>query len=163
MYLQHSVVCNLTDKRMLTETLKLLFERDLKKLRDEIEAYEIEKNIWQVEKYINNSAGNLCLHIIGNLNWFIGAQFGATGYIRDRELEFSSTNIPKDDLLLEIDKTRSVLDNTLDKITESQLELEYPILVFDKKTTTYYFLIHLSTHLAYHLGQINYHRRLIDY
>ena len=148
---------------MLTETLKLLFERDLKKLRDEIEAYEIEKNIWQVEKNIKNSAGNLCLHLIGNLNWFIGAQLGATGYIRHRELEFSSTNIPKDDLLLEIDKTRSVLDNTLDKITESQLELEYPILVFDKKTTTYYFLIHLSTHLAYHLGQINYHRRLIDY
>jgi len=162
MYLQHSVVCNLTDKRMLTETLKLLFERDLKKLRDEIEAYKTEKNIWQVEKNIKNSAGNLCLHIIGNLNWFIGAQFGATGYIRDRELEFSSTNIPKDDLLLEIDKTRSVLDNTLDKITASQLELEYPILVFDKKTTTYYFLIHLTTHLAYHLGQINYHRRLID-
>ena len=148
---------------MLTETLKLLFERDLKKLRDEIEAYKTEKNIWQVEKNIKNSAGNLCLHLIGNLNWFIGAQLGATGYIRHRELEFSSTNIPKDDLLLEIDKTRSVLDNTLDKITESQLELEYPILVFDKKTTTYYFLIHLSTHLAYHLGQINYHRRLIDY
>ena len=75
--------------------------------------------------------------------------------IRHRELEFSSTNIPKDDLLLEIDKTRSVLDNTLDKITSNQLELEYPILVFDKKTTTYYFLIHLTTHLAYHLGQIN--------
>ena len=148
---------------MLTETLKLLFERDLKKLRDEIEAYKTEKNIWQVEKNIKNSAGNLCLHLIGNLNWFIGAQLGATGYIRHRELEFSSTNIPKDDLLLKIDKTRSVLDNTLDKITESQLELEYPILVFDKKTTTYYFLIHLSTHLAYHLGQINYHRRLIDY
>ncbi len=147
---------------MLTETLKLLFERDLKKLRVEIEAYKTEKNIWQVEKNIKNSAGNLCLHIIGNLNWYIGAQLGATGYIRHRELEFSSTNIPKDDLLLEIDKTRSVLDNTLDKITSNQLELEYPILVFDKKTTTYYFLIHLTTHLAYHLGQINYHRRLID-
>ena len=147
---------------MLTETLKLLFERDLKKLRVEIKAYKTEKNIWQVEKNIKNSAGNLCLHIIGNLNWYIGAQLGATGYIRHRELEFSSTNIPKDDLLLEIDKTRSVLDNTLDKITSNQLELEYPILVFDKKTTTYYFLIHLTTHLAYHLGQINYHRRLID-
>ena len=147
---------------MLTETLKLLFERDLKKLRVEIEAYKTEKNIWQVEKNIKNSAGNLCLHIIGNLNWYVGAQLGATGYIRHRELEFSSTNIPKDDLLLEIDKTRSVLDNTLDKITSSQLELEYPILVFDKKTTTYYFLIHLTTHLAYHLGQVNYHRRLID-
>ena len=152
----------LSKKRILTETLKLLFERDLKKLRDEIEAYKTEKNIWQVEKNIKNSAGNLCLHIIGNLNWFIGAQLGATGYIRHRELEFSSTNIPKNDLLLEIDKTRSVVDSTLDKITASQLELEYPILVFDKKTTTYYFLIHLTTHLAYHLGQIKYHRRLID-
>ena len=118
---------------MLTETLKLLFERDLKKLRHEIEAYKTEKNIWRVEKNINNSAGNLCLHIIGNLNWFIGAQLGATGYIRHRELEFSSTNIPKNDLLLEIDKTRLVLDNTLDKITAGQLELEYPIIVFDKK------------------------------
>tara|TARA_B100000989_G_scaffold275632_1_gene235323 strand:+ start:3869 stop:4312 length:444 start_codon:yes stop_codon:yes gene_type:complete len=147
---------------MLTETLKLLFERDLKKLNYEIEAYKTEKNIWQIEKNINNSAGNLCLHIIGNLNWFIGAQLGGTGYIRRRELEFSSTNIPRDNLLSEIDKTKSVLDNTLNKITASQLELEYPILVFNKKTTTDYFLIHLTTHLAYHLGQINYHRRLID-
>ena len=147
---------------MLTETLKLLFERDLKKLNYEIEAYKTEKNIWQIEKNINNSAGNLCLHIIGNLNWFIGAQLGGTGYIRRRELEFSSTNIPRDNLLLEIDKTKSVLDNTLNKITASQLKLEYPILVFNKKTTTDYFLIHLTTHLAYHLGQINYHRRLID-
>ena len=148
--------------KMLTETLKLLFERDLNKLRNEIEAYKTEKNIWQIEKNINNSAGNLCLHIIGNLNWFIGAQLGGTDYIRHRILEFSSTNIPKDNLLLEIVKTRSMLDNTLGKITSSQLELEYPILIFDKKTTTSHFLIHLTTHLAYHLGQINYHRRLID-
>ena len=148
--------------KMLTETLKLLFERDLNKLRNEIEAYKTEKNIWQIEKNINNSAGNLCLHIIGNLNWFIGAQLGGTDYIRHRDLEFSSTNIPKDNLLLEIVKTRSMLDNTLGKITSSQLELEYPILIFDKKTTTSHFLIHLTTHLAYHLGQINYHRRLID-
>ena len=148
--------------KMLTETLKLLFERDLNKLRNEIEAYKTEKKIWQIEKNINNSAGNLCLHIIGNLNWFIGAQLGGTDYIRHRDLEFSSTNIPKDNLLLEIVKTRSMLDNTLGKITSSQLELEYPILIFDKKTTTSHFLIHLTTHLAYHLGQINYHRRLID-
>ena len=86
---------------MLTETLKLLFERDLKKLRDEIEAYKTEKNIWQVEKYINNSAGNLCLHIIGNLNWFIGAQFGATGYIRgQRNLSFRQLIFQKDDFTI---------------------------------------------------------------
>ena len=147
---------------MLTETLKSIFERDLKKLRQEIEAYKTEKNLWLINKNITNSAGNLCLNIIGNLNWFIGAQLGNTGFIRNRHLEFSSTNIPKADLLIEIDKTRSMLDKTLDKITISQLELEYPILVFEQKSSTQYFLVHLTTHLAYHLGQINYHRRLLD-
>ncbi len=147
---------------MLTVTLKSLFERDLKKLKQEIETYKTERNIWRIDKDITNSAGNLCLHIIGNLNWFIGAQLGNTGYIRHRDLEFSSTNIPKDDLLMEIDRTRSMIENTLNKITASQLELEYPILVFEQKSTTQYFLVHLTTHLTYHLGQINYHRRLLD-
>lgn len=147
---------------MLIDTLKSLFERDLKKLRQEIEAYKTEKNIWKTGKNITNSSGHLCLHIIGNLNWFIGAQLGNTGYIRHRDLEFSSNNIPKVDLLLEIDKTRSMLNKTLDKITVSQLELEYPILVFEQKTSMHHFLVHLTTHLAYHLGQINYHRRLLD-
>jgi len=147
---------------MLTETLKLLFVRDLKKLSSEIEAYKKEENIWRTGQNINNSTGNLCLHIIGNLNWFIGAQLGKTGYIRQRELEFSSNNIPRSDLLIEIDKTRSMLNNSLDKITNDQLKAEYPILVFEQKTSTYYFLVHLTTHLAYHLGQINYHRQLLD-
>ncbi len=147
---------------MLKETLKLLFDRDLKKLKSEIESYNNEKNIWQIDKSITNSAGTLCLHIIGNLNWFIGAQLGNTGYIRHRELEFSSINIPRVDLIIEIDKTRLMLDNTLLNVTNDQLEADYPILVFKQKTSTYYFLIHLTTHLAYHLGQINYHRRLLN-
>jgi len=147
---------------MLKESLKLLFDRDLKKLKSEIEAYDNEKNIWQIDKSITNSAGTLCLHIIGNLNGFIGAQLGNTGYIRHRELEFSSRNIPRIDLIIEIDKTRLMLDNTLQNVTNEQLEADYPILVFKEKTSTYYFLIHLTTHLAYHLGQINYHRRLLN-
>ena len=147
---------------MLKETLQVLFDRDLKKLKSEIESYTNEINIWKTDKSIANSAGNLCLHIIGNLNWFVGAQFGKTGYIRQRELEFSSKDIPRVDLLKEIDKTMLMLDNALLKVTNDQLEAEYPILVFKQKTSTYYFLIHLTTHLAYHLGQINYHRRLLN-
>jgi hypothetical protein len=147
---------------MLTETLKLLFERDLIKLSSEIQAYKNEENIWRTNQNINNSTGNLCLHIIGNLNWFIGTQLGNTGYIRHRELEFSSKDIPRADLLIEIDKTRSILDLTLYKLKDNQLKEEYPILVFDQKISTYYFLVHLTTHLAYHLGQINYHRQLLD-
>lgn len=147
---------------MLIQTLRALFDRDLEKLKFEIEAYTTETNIWYKEKNITNSAGNLCLHLIGNLNWFIGAQLGNTGYIRQRELEFSSINIPREELLREIDMTRSMIHTVLDTLTDDQLEAQYPILVFRKEMSTYYFLVHLSTHLAYHLGQINYHRRLLD-
>lgn len=147
---------------MLIQTLKSLFHRDLKKLRDEISLYRQEENIWIVENSISNSAGNLCLHLIGNLQTYIGAEIGKTGYIRDRVAEFSLKDIPRSILLDKIDDTMTVVTNALDLLSEDQLEEIYPILVFEEKTTTAYFLVHLTTHLTYHLGQINYHRRLLD-
>lgn len=74
---------------MLIETLKALFERDLDKLIHEIESYQNESNIWITDKEISNSAGNLCLHLMGNINTYIGATIGGTNYVRNRELEFS--------------------------------------------------------------------------
>lgn len=147
---------------MLIQTLKTLFRRDLERLRQEIAAYTDESTLWFIEKGIANSAGNLCLHLIGNLNTYIGAELGKTGYIRHRELEFSLKDVPKVELLRQIDETMAVVDQALDTVSAEQLEQEYPILVFDKMTSTGYLLVHLTTHLTYHLGQINYHRRLLD-
>lgn len=147
---------------MLIENLKTIFNRDLKKLKTEIELYSAEEKIWCLEKDISNSAGNLCLHLIGNLNTYIGAEVGKTNYIRQRELEFSLKNIPRAELIKKIEETIVVIENSLDKLTDEELNSEYPTLVFSEKTTTGYFLVHLATHLAYHLGQINYHRRLLD-
>ena len=147
---------------MLTETLKTLFNRDLNKLKSEIESYKNESNLWVIDKEIANSAGNLCLHLIGNLNTYIGATLGNSRYIRNRELEFSLKDIPKQELINMIEATLTVVNQTLDKITEEQLNGEYPMLVFQEKSSTEFFLVHLTTHLAYHLGQINYHRRLLD-
>ncbi|MCX6212930.1 DinB family protein [Spirosoma sp.] len=147
---------------MLTQTLKVLFHRDLTRLRNEIAAYKREETLWQIEHGIANSAGNLCLHLIGNLNTYLGAELGKTGYVRHRDLEFSLKDIPKAELLEKVDETILVVGNALDTVTDSQLEDEYPLLVFDKPTSTGYFLVHLATHLGYHLGQINYHRRLLD-
>jgi uncharacterized damage-inducible protein DinB len=147
---------------MLIETLKKLFNRDLNKLKSEIELYKDEKKIWYIEKGIANSAGNLCLHLVGNLNHFIGAEIGKTGYVRVRELEFSSRGVSKIELISKVEETIKVVDSSLDKLKEEDLEKEYPLLVFDKKTSTEYLLVHLSSHLTYHLGQINYHRRLLD-
>lgn len=147
---------------MEIETLKALFTRDLKRLRKEIELYNNENNLWRIEKNIANSAGNLCLHLIGNLNTYIGNEIGKIDYVRNRELEFSLKNIPRKELLHKIDKTIEVILKSFDRLDESILKNQYPILVFEEKTSTEYFLIHLTTHLSYHLGQINYHRRLID-
>ncbi|MBD2754815.1 DUF1572 family protein [Spirosoma validum] len=147
---------------MLVQTLKSLFRRDLERLKQEICSYKDETKIWYVEKNIANSAGNLCLHLVGNLNTYIGAEFGKTEYIRHRELEFSLKNIPATELLIKINETITVVEKALDNVTDDQLHQEYPILVFTEKTSTEYFLVHLATHLTYHLGQVNYHRRLLD-
>jgi uncharacterized damage-inducible protein DinB len=147
---------------MLITTLQTIFNRDLNRLSEEIALYQDEKNIWLTEKSIANSAGNLCLHLIGNLNTYIGAVYGNTGYIRYRELEFSQKNIPRNELLVNIQATIDVVNNTLEKMKDIDLSADYPLLVFKEKTSTEYFLAHLTTHLAYHLGQINYHRRLLD-
>jgi len=147
---------------MLTKTLKSLFIRDLNKLKTEITTYKAESNIWIVDQTISNSAGNLCLHLIGNLNTYIGATLGGTNYIRNRPLEFSLKNIPRAELIQKIDETLTVVTTTLDLLTIEQIENEYPLLVLEEKTSTEFFLVHLTTHLTYHLGQINYHRRLLD-
>jgi hypothetical protein len=147
---------------MLIPTLKTLLSRDLEKLRDEIELYKDEKKIWVIDKSIANSAGNLCLHLIGNLNTYIGAEFGKTSYIRNRDLEFSQKDVPGNELVKKINDTIFIVNNSLDNIKNEQLSEEYPTLVFKEKTTNEYFLVHLAMHLSYHLGQINYHRRLLD-
>lgn len=147
---------------MIINTLKALFERDLKRLITEIEQYKIEDDIWKVKGQINNSAGNLCLHLVGNLNTYIGKELGRTDYIRNRDLEFSSKGIPRQQLIQKVENTIEMINKTFDNFDENLLQTEYPILVFDEKTSTEYLLVHLTTHLAYHLGQINYHRRLMD-
>ena len=147
---------------MLIDTLKTIFERDLRRLRKEIELYTDEDNLWRVERDILNSAGNLCLHLIGNLNTYIGKEIGKTVYVRNRELEFSLKNVSRIELLEKIDETIVVVNNSLDKLSQEDLLKEYPVLVFDTATSAEYLLLHLTTHLAYHLGQINYHRRLLD-
>lgn len=147
---------------MLKDTLREIFIRDLEKLKHEISLYSDEKNLWIVDKMISNCAGNLCLHLIGNLNTFIGGQFGNTGYVRQRELEFSLKDVERVELIKKIEDTLAIVDTSLANLSQSQMDSEYPLLIFEKKTTTQYFLLHLSTHLSYHLGQINYHRRMFD-
>lgn len=147
---------------MLLETLKSLFNRDLNRLKKEIESYTSEEKIWIIDKQIANSSGNLCLHIAGNLNTYIGKELGGINYIRNRDQEFSLKYIPRTELVKKITGLMSIIDQVLSKLDESELSKEYPLFVLDTRTSTEYMLVHLATHLAYHLGQVNYHRRLLD-
>jgi len=148
---------------MLKESLKSLFTRDLNKLKSEIQQYQKEDNLWVVDKGIANSAGNLCLHLVGNLNTFIGAELGKTGYVRNRELEFSLKDVARAELLVKVEDTIKVVNSTLDGLSEADLNGDYPLVkIVAGGSSVGFMLVHLSTHLAYHLGQINYHRRLLD-
>ena len=146
---------------MLRKVLTELYERDLNKLREEIASYKVEADLWKLTDGISNSGGNLCLHLTGNLKHFFGAVLGENGYVRDRDLEFADKNVARSEMLAEIDATKNVVLSTLAGLTEEDLDKVYPIEVFGKPMTTGFFVTHLATHFNYHLGQINYHRRLV--
>lgn len=146
----------------MIEILIKLYFRDLEKLKTEITSYKNEENLWKVSGEIANSAGNLCLHICGNLQHFIGATLGNSGYVRKRNEEFSRKNVPVKELVNEIETTTKIVEKTLNELKEEDLQKIYPINVFGNEMTTGFYLTHLTTHLNYHLGQTNYHRRFLD-
>jgi hypothetical protein len=146
---------------MLTKNITELFVRDLKKLKEEISLYKNETDLWKIEKEIKNSAGNLALHLVGNLNHFIGTQLGNTGYVRQRDREFSDKNVSREKILLSIDEVIAVVQKTLSRLKDEDLNKEYPIEFLNKKLSTGELLLQIITHFSYHLGQINYHRRLL--
>ena len=146
----------------MIENLLRLYTRDLEKLADEISAFRKEDNLWRIEGDIKNTAGNLCLHLIGNLNHFIGAVIGKTGYVRHRETEFTNKGIPRQEMIRSVHETKLIVIDSLEKMDIQLLSSHYPIDVFGEKMTYGYFLMHLISHLNYHLGQINYLRRILE-
>lgn len=144
---------------MLKDVLIDLYSRDLERLKAEVEQYANEADMWKISGEISNSAGNLTLHIIGNLKHFFGAILGGSGFVRDRDAEFSNAGVSREEMLTEIDSASAIVKTTLEKLNEEDLAKIYPIEVFGQSMTTEFFIVHLATHLNYHLGQINYHRR----
>lgn len=148
-------------KELLLTAVRDILIRDLNKLEQELRQYPTESLIWKVEQGITNPAGNLTLHLCGNLQYYVGAVLGNTGYVRNRDLEFTAKDKSRADLLSELERTRAAVNTTLPALSDAQLQSEYPVDVFGKPMKTLYFLIHLTAHFSYHLGQVNYHRRLV--
>jgi hypothetical protein len=146
----------------MVQELSKLFIRDLQKLQDEIEAFQEESNLWIVTGQVKNPSGNLCLHLVGNLNTYLGKNLGNTGYVRDRPAEFSRKAVPKSELTKMVKETSAMVQTVLSNLQNSDLQKRYPEDVLGYEMTTGYFFIHLYGHLSYHLGQINYLRRILE-
>lgn len=139
-----------------------LLDRDIEKIKTEIEAFTDGEKIWISTGTVRNSVGNLCLHLTGALNYFIGAVLGNTGYVRNYEEEFTKKDIPREQLLKDLEAAKILVRNTLLDLSENDLNKMYPKRVHEKEVPVYWFLSHLLTHVNYHLGQMNYLRRVIN-
>ncbi len=146
---------------MQTQTLKQLYNFEMDNLAKEINSYSNSENLWITKENISNSGGNLALHLIGSLNHFIGATLLKTNYVRNRDAEFTAKNFSKELLLEQLKNVQAIVNQTFDKLSEEDLQQTFPFDFMGANTTGFYLTRFLS-HLSYHLGQINYHRRLLD-
>ena len=142
------------------ENIKALYLSQLDALKEEITLYKNERDLWVLTGIIKNAPGNLCLHICGNLNYFIGTLIGNTGYVRERDNEFSDKNIGRETLYKVIDDTKNMITNVFDNLGNDDFTKIYPDNKFGEYQTYAFVFARLVSHLSYHLGQINYHRRI---
>ena len=141
--------------------LATLFRRDLAKLIQQIESFPNDESLWQVVPGVSNAAGNLALHIQGNLREFVGRQLGQLSYVRNRPLEFSARGLSRREVCTQLTDVMNTIPMVIESLSEEQLEMDYPEVVLEAATSTREFLIHLYGHLNWHLGQVNYIRRIL--
>lgn len=147
---------------MLSCTLANFYERDIRKLIEEVNLFRNEENLWRTWGSVKNSSGNLVLHIVGGLNHLIGATLAQTGYVRNRDQEFIKKGVAREELVAQLEALVPMINKTLNALTPEQMEGEYPIFFDKPKTTTGYVVVQLLAHLNYHLGQVNYLRRVLE-
>ena len=141
--------------------LKLIMTRELRAVKRELEAYPDDASVWRVIPGTPNTGGTLALHLAGNIQHFFGAILGRDGYVRHRDVEFSRRDAPRSELLAGIDAAIASLERTVSKLDAAALARPYPEQLAKRTVPTRVFLFHLASHLAYHLGQIDYHRRAV--
>jgi hypothetical protein len=147
---------------MLNSVLADFYERDLRKLIEEVNLFKNEEDLWRTQGSVKNSSGNLVLHIIGGLNHLIGTTLAQTGYVRDRDQEFIRKGVDRKDLVAQLEKLIPMINETVNGLTQEQMEAEYPKFFDKANTSTSYVLLQLLLHLNYHLGQVNYLRRVFE-
>jgi hypothetical protein len=147
-------------KNSEAQSLAELLGRDLGRLRLQIEAFGDSPELWQSRpSAISNSAGNLTLHLEGNLSEYIGRQLGGYSFVRNRPWEFSATGLPVEEMLRRIDDLTATIPPVVEQLRPADLDRDFPESVLGFSVSTRQLLIHLYGHFNYHLGQIDILRR----
>jgi hypothetical protein len=147
---------------MLNSILAGFYERDIRRLIEEVNLFHHEEDLWKTQGSVKNSSGNLALHIIGGLNYYIGTTLAQTGYVRDRDQEFIRKGVPRKDLIKQLQQLMPMITETLNAFTADRMEDKFPSLFDGKNVSNSYVLMQLLAHLNYHLGQVNYLRRILE-
>ena len=147
---------------MLNQLLANFYEKDLLKLIEEVNLFKKEEDLWKTLGTVKNSAGNLTLHIIGGLNHFFGALISHTGYIRNRDLEFSQKGVARKDLVAQLEAAIPMVRAAINAIPPEQMDAAYPIPFDDANNSNSYVIVRLLAHPDYHLGQVNYLQRILE-
>ena len=146
---------------MLTADLTRLFVRELETFQREVEMFPDDQSLWKTLPGVANSAGNLGAHLAGNVQHFIGAVLGKSGYARQRDREFSRRDGTRAEIVADLQAAIDVAKTYLPALTPADLAREYPEAVGGVKMATGLFLMHLASHAAFHLGQADYLRRTL--
>jgi hypothetical protein len=146
---------------MLVRSVAGILDRDLRALTREVEAYPDERDLWRLPPGVSNSGGTLALHLAGNVQHYFGARLACTGYRRDRAAEFADRNVPRAEILRRIEAAREAVRSASDKVDDSMVAADFPEVFSGMRVATGEYLIHLVSHFGYHLGQLDYHRRLV--
>lgn len=146
---------------MNADDLHAVMVRDLRALAREVSSYPSDAQLWHEIPGITNTGGTLALHLAGNVRHFFGAVLGASGWVRDRDREFNARGIARAAVVEEIELAIAEADRVMPSITAATLAAQFPVPILGAQLPTARFLVHLCSHFAYHLGQIDYHRRMV--
>lgn len=141
--------------------LELMMTRELRAVKRELDAYPDDASVWRVIPGTPNTAGTLALHLAGNIQHFFGATLARDGYVRNRDAEFARRDVPRRELIEGLDAAIASLERTFASLDPAALKRPYPEPIAKRTVNTETFLLHLASHLAYHLGQVDYHRRAV--
>jgi len=141
--------------------IQLFLTRELETFAREVEAFRDDATLWKTLPGVTNSAGNLALHVAGNLRHYVGAVLGGTGYVRNREAEFAAREGSRAGVVRELNEAAEVVARVLPSVPEGVLSAPFPEAVGGVTPRCDRFLLHLCTHLAFHLGQASYLRRIL--